>query len=575
MARRSRKAVDVSGYPPGVVTAVRYAEDLDSGDIPAGKLAICAARRFLDDLRKAERGRGEWEFRPGPAEAAMLFQSLLPNIKGPQAGMPLRPEPWQQFINANLFGFYERGTEARRFRQAIVYVPRGNGKTTISAPIALYLTFCEGEGGAEGYAAAVTRDQARILFDTAQEMVKRSPEFRAEYGVDTLTNAVFQQRSASKFRPVSSDAKALDGLNVHVVVLDEIASHRTSAVYDVMLTAMGKRKHPLLIAISTATSNNSGVGRSLWNYAARVVEGRQADPRLFALIHCADDTDDIWAESTWIKANPNWGVSVQADAIRAIARQARNNPVQESAFKTRHLNLWVGADDALFSVRSWRACARPELRLQDFAGEECDIAVDLAAKTDLAAVQLTFSREDPDTRQLRYVTFGRFYTPEAVILEGRQAEYTAWAAQGHMIATPGNEIDFAKIEDDLLRDCEQFRVRSVAYDPWAATQLAQRLLAEGVPVIEFRPTTQNFSEPTKELDAAMQASRIEHDGNPVLEWCIGNVVGHYDPRGNVYPRKSRPEQKIDGAISLIMTIGRAMSAREEVPYADGAGLLIL
>jgi phage terminase large subunit-like protein len=358
-------------------------------------------------------------------------------------------------------------------------------------------------------------------------------------------------------------------------VCDEIASHRTSQVYDVLLTAMGKRRHPLLASISTATANNSGVGRSLWNYAARVLEGRQTDARLFALIHSADDTDDIWDERTWIKANPNWGVSVQPDAVRAIARQARNNPVQESAFKTRHLNLWVGADDALFSMRAWRLCKREGMTPADFRGWRCDIAVDLAAKTDLAAVQITFSREDPETRQLRYATFGRYYTPEAVILEARQAEYAAWGAGGHMIATPGNEIDFSRIEDDLLKDCAAYEVGSVAYDPWSATQLAQRLQAQGVPVIEFRATTQNFSEPTKELEAAMQASRIEHDGNPVLDWCIGNVVGHYDPRGNVYPRKSRPEQKIDGAISLIMTIGRAISAREEIPYGDGRGLLIL
>lgn len=576
MPRRPRsRPINVTDYPPGVVQAVRYAASLESGDIPACKLAVAAARRFLDDLRKAEGGRGEWEFRAGAAEAAMLFASLLPNIKGPLAGKPLVMEPWQCFILTNVFGFYERGTEARRFRQAVVFVPRGNGKTTVAAPIALYLTFCEGEGGAEGYAAAVTRGQARILFDTAQEMVRRSPEFRSEYGVDTLENAIFQRRSASKFVPVSSDAKALDGLNVHVAVCDEIASHRTSQVYDVLLTAMGKRLHPLLISISTATANNAGIGRSLWSYAARVLEGRQADPRLFALIHAADDTDDIWDERTWRKANPNWGVSVQPDAVRAIARQARNNPVQESAFKTRHLNLWVGADDALFSMRAWRACARPELRIEDFAGRHCDIAVDLAAKTDLAAVQLTFSREDPDTGQLHYTTFGRFYTPESVILEGRQAEYAAWAAGGHMVVTPGNEIDFSTIEEHLLEDCARFRVGSVAYDPWSATQLAQRLSAQAVPVIEFRATTQNFSEPTKELDAAMQASRIEHDGNPVLEWCIGNVVGHYDPRGNVYPRKARPEQKIDGAITLIMTLGRAMTAREEIPYADGRGLLIV
>ena len=137
---------------------------------------------------------------------------------------------WQRFVFANLFGFVERGTTTRRFRQAVVYVPRGNGKTTLAAPIGLYLTFVEGEGGAEGYAAAVTRDQARILFEAAQNMVRRSPGFRAAFGVGVGANAIHQERTASRFAPVSSDAKALDGLNVQVAVCDEIASHKTCLV---------------------------------------------------------------------------------------------------------------------------------------------------------------------------------------------------------------------------------------------------------------------------------------------------------------------------------------------------------
>jgi phage terminase large subunit-like protein len=227
-----------------VATAVAYAQGVTGGEIPACRYVQEAAERFLGDLAHAERGRCSWEFRADLAEAAMLFAEQLPNIKGPEAGRPLRLMSWQRFVFANLLGFVERGTTTRRFRQAVVYVPRGNGKTTFAAPIALYLTFIEGEGGAEGYAAAVTRDQARILFDAAQQMVRRSPGFRQAFGVAERANAIYQERSTSKFVPVSSDAKSLDGLNVTVAVCDELASHRTALVYDVLLTAMGKRRHP-------------------------------------------------------------------------------------------------------------------------------------------------------------------------------------------------------------------------------------------------------------------------------------------------------------------------------------------
>jgi phage terminase large subunit-like protein len=290
-----------------VAAAVAYCHDVLSGRIAACRLVHLTCERFLRDFATAAAGHGLWEFRSELAERAMIFAGLLPNIRGPEAGRPLRLMSWQRLVFANIFGFVERSTGARRFRQVIVFVPRGNGKTSIAAPLALYLSFMDGEGGAEGYAAAVTRDQARILFDTARQMVLRCTEIRRRFGVMALANAVWQERSSSKFRPVSSDAKALDGLNVQVAVCDEIASHRTSEVYDVLLTGMGKRRHPLLLCISTATGNNSGIGKQLWDYAARVLEGTQEDDRVFALIYTLDPEDDPWAEASWIKANPGWG----------------------------------------------------------------------------------------------------------------------------------------------------------------------------------------------------------------------------------------------------------------------------
>jgi phage terminase large subunit-like protein len=297
VARRSKGGAGAAAEPrcagaggplhPNVADALAYAREVLAGDIPAGRLVRLACARFLADIEQAEAGRGAWGWRPDLAENAVLFSNLMPNIKGPEAGRPLRLMRWQWLVFANLFGFTEAGTPVRRFRQAVIYVPRGNGKTSIAAPIAPYAIFLEGEGGAEGYAAAVTRDQARILFDTAREMVRRSPALRRGFGVEASANAIHQVRTASKLVPISSDAKALDGLNVQVAVCDEIAAHKTSEVYDVLLTAMGKRLQPLLLSISTATGNTGGVGKQLWDYAVRVLEGAQEDARLFALFSTA------------------------------------------------------------------------------------------------------------------------------------------------------------------------------------------------------------------------------------------------------------------------------------------------
>ena len=234
------------------------------------------------------------------------------------------------------------------------------------------------------------------------------------------------------------------------------------------------------------------------------------------------------------------------------------SPAQEAAAKTRHLNVWVGADEALFSTRAWGACADPSLTLDELEGRECHVAVDLAATTDLTALALVFPSRGPDGKA-HYDVLARCYLNEAAVLEARNASYPGWAAEGWLTVTPGNETDMRTVEEDLRGLAERFRIKSVAFDPWQARQMRQALAADGLPVVEFHMRTANLSEPTKELGAAMQASRIRHDGNPVLEWCIGNVVGHLDARGNVYPRKARPEQKIDAAVALIMALGRTIS----------------
>lgn len=538
--------------------AMRYADEVLDGTIPACAYVRLACERFRDDLAAAEAGTSTWEFRPDLAEKPIKATELFKHVKGPLTGKPLLLLPWQKFVVANLFGFVERGTTTRRYRQAVIYVCRAAGKSSMMAPLLLYLAFMEGEGGAECYVAATTRDQAKIVFDMAHRMIRDAPDARRVLGIEPLAHSIIQRRTGSKLLPLSSDAKSLEGLSVHGAVLDEIASHNDGgAVYSSILTATSKRQHPLIISISTATDNHHGIGRQLWDYAARVLKGDQQDERLFGILYTIDETDDPWVESSWQKAAPSWGHAVQPDAVRAIMQQARNNPAQEAAAKTRQLNVWVGADEALFSTRAWRACADPTLTLDDFEGQECELAVDLASRIDLASIAIVFPSVDADGRNV-YSCFGRHYINEAAVQEARNPMYPTWAASGDLIITPGNETDFQTIEADIFALCRRFQVRSCGFDPWAATMLSQRCMAEGINMVEMRQGVSVMSEPTKELQAAMQAGRIRHTGDQVLTWAVGNVVGTYDKNDNVKPNRSREEAKIDPAIALIMAIGRCM-----------------
>jgi phage terminase large subunit-like protein len=543
---------------PHVALALDYAGQVVGGKIDACLYVRQACERQLRDL---EQNNSPYRFDPEAAERICRFAELLPHVKGPHAGHRIRLAPWQTFILSTAFGWMRRDTHRRRFRRVYIEVPRGNGKTTMSDAPALYMLAADGEGGAEVYSAARTRDQAKIAFWTAQQMARKSPDFLNSLGVEVLAHRIVQSRSASYYEAVSADADSLEGKNVHFGLIDEFHAHRSRDVYDAIETGAGKRNQSMLWAITTAGSDKTGICYEQRAYVLNILKRTVDDENYFGIIYTIDDGDDWTAEETWRKANPNFAVSVEPEHIAMQCRKAMQSPASQASFLTKHLNVWIQTDQALFDMRAWERCADESLSLQMFEGEPCIVAVDLASKTDMAAIVLLFEREG------RFFPFGKFYLPEAAVEEARNASYRGWALRGRLILTPGDVIDFDQIEADLLEISRRFRLREIAYDPWQATHLATRLQQQGASAIEFRQTVANFSEPTKELDALMRSGKIVHDGDPVLSWMIGNVVGHYDAKENVYPRKERPENKIDGAIALIMALGRHM-VFEESPSLD-------
>lgn len=205
------------------------------------------------------------------------------------------------------------------------------------------------------------------MFDFAQAMARQNSDFRAQFGIGVREHSIYQTDTGSRFRPISSDAKALDGISVHFAVLDEIGSHKTKAVHDTLLTGMFKRRQPLMLLISTATDNVTGVGKQLWDYGEKILNGLE-DERFFAVMYAADPSDDPFDEAVWQKA-PGWGQMVMPDALRTLARQAKATPALKAAFMTRHLNIWVGADQALFDLRYWDRAAAPAMRIEEFLGQ--------------------------------------------------------------------------------------------------------------------------------------------------------------------------------------------------------------
>jgi phage terminase large subunit-like protein len=311
-----------------------------------------------------------------------------------------------------------------------------------------------------------------------------------------------------------------------------------------------------MLVITTAGFNLGGPCYAMRDRSRKVLGGIMADDELFAIIYTVDKDDDWTSAASLIKANPNYGVSVMEDFLLAQQSKAMQSQSKQNAFKTKHLNVWCNASSAWMNMLKWDACADTSLSLEDFAGRRAFAALDLASKIDMAAKVLLFPREIGG--EMHYYVFGTYYLPEETVQESGNEQYRGWAHEERLTLTPGNVIDFGYIEEDLKQDASRFELVEVPYDPFQATQLSTRMVEQGFPMVEMRPTVLGFSEPMKELESLVLSGRLHHNGCPIMTWMVSNVVAHLDAKDNIYPRKERPENKIDGVVALIMALGRAL-----------------
>ncbi len=542
-----------------------YAKNVVAGKVLTSKWVHLACQRQIKDLIRFKGKESLYRFNPKltaksgrpfyPADNLCAFIERLPHVKGPLAGESIRLEPWQVFILTTVFGWV-RPDGRRRFRRSYIEVPRGNAKSTLSSALALYMLAADGEGGSEVYSLATTRDQARIVFGDAQTMARKSAGFRSRFGVEVGAHNMNVMKTGSKFEALSAEGSTLDGLNIHFGCIDELHAHKTRTVYDVVETGTGKRDNSLLWVITTAGSNRAGICYEVRTFVTRLLDGVFEDDSQFGIIYGLDEGDDWVTEEALIKANPNWGVSVRPEVLLPLQAKAMQLPSAVNNFKTKHLNEWVNADSSWMDMRAWDRCANPSLTLAAYAGQPCWIGLDLASKVDIAALVLVFTHLEIDGA---YAVFGRYYLPEDTVHANGNSQYQGWMSAGRVTVTPGNVIDFGWIEADLIDFVSRHSVQAVAFDPFQATQLSTRMLSEGMPMIEVRPTVLNFSEPMKTLEALVLQGKLIHDGDPVLGWMASNVVAHLDAKDNIYPRKERPENKIDGIVALIMAISRAIT----------------
>lgn len=532
--------------------ATKYAKMILAGEIGAGRPVKLACQRHLNDLKRAKNKSYPYYYDAKTAEIRLEFYNLCHHYKGDCAGKPITPELWQCFVQGCVFGWKRKSDHLRRFSEVYEQIGKKNGKSTDAASTALYCMTVDGESGAEIYSAATSRDQAKIIFDTAKQMVARSPELK-QY-INVLTNNMNVPASASKFEPVSKEAGTLDGKDVYVGLIDELHAHKTRDVYDILKGGTVARSQPLIWVVTTAGFDVNGICHERYEYAMKVLEGTLEDDTLFAYIAQPDDGDDILDPKNFIKANPNLGVSVKVNDLKIKAKQAKEIPAAYNQFACKHMNMWVSSSVKWMNMDKWN---RSEQGIDvDLSFKRCYVGVDLSAKLDLTSVALVFPLENG-----YYAVLHHSFIPEATMIEKEHKDnvpYSAWVRKGYLTAIPGEVIEQQWIIEYILSLAKKYNIVEIDYDPWNATEFGQRMENEGFTCVEVRQGVYTLSEPMKDVERLAIQGKLIHFDDPVLRWAISNVVAVTDSNGNIKPDKSKTTQRIDPAAAMITAHSRAI-----------------
>jgi len=563
----SQVVFDSEKYPFTCI-AVKYANDILDGVIPSSIYTIGACERFLNDL-KNQAEDCTFYFDPDKSERFLRLGQKFNHVKGNWKTKHIVFEPWQCFGFCNIYGFISKATGQRRFRSVHWEVARGNGKSAKASIVGLFHLSLENPIGNEIYSAAQGRDQARIIMDSARAMAKANKDFLKNTGTEVLAHQIVHDASNSFFRALSSDSNTLDGLQPACALIDELHAHKNRSVYDVIDSAMSKRNDSLLFSITTAGFNTTGIGHSQSAYAKKVCMGEAIDESFFGLIYTIDKDDDPFDPEVWIKANPNWGVSVDPINFEAKANKAKQNPEDVNNFIVKHLNVWTNAMSPFFSVDKYIKC-KQDVKIEDYKGEKCWLAIDLASKIDLTSIAYIFKKDK------KYIKFVKNFIPEARLRDSKNKDaYAKYVAQGELIATKGEAINYPELQELVLADALLYSIQGINYDPWNASEFAQRLSMQNLDMVEFRMSTGNLSEPMKRLDAIIRTSDLIHGGSDLMAWSFGNVVAKYDANDNVFPRKEDENLKIDPVVASIMALAGWMQDEEKESVYESRGIVIL
>lgn len=510
------------------------------------------------------------------ADFAVMFIESLKHTKGTWWKQPFELIDWQEQIIRDLFGVL-KPNGYRQFNTAYIEIPKKMGKSELAAAVALYLTCADGEERAEVYGCAADRNQAKIVYDVAVDMVRLCPSLNKRVKILQSQKKLVYLPTNSTYQVLSADVANKHGFNTSGVIFDELHTQPNRKLYDVMTKGSGDaRMQPLYFLITTAGTDTNSICYEVHQKAEDIIAGRKIDPTFYPVIYGADESDDWTDPKVWKKANPSLGITVGIDKVEAACESAKQNPGEENAFRQLRLNQWVKQAVRWMPMDKWDACAFP-VDPEELEGRVCYGGLDLSSTSDITAFVLVFPPRDEEDK---YVVLPYFWLPEETLdlrVRRDHVPYDVWEKQDLIETTEGNVIHYGFIEKFIENLGERYNIREIAFDRWGAVQMVQNLEGMGFTVVPFGQGFKDMSPPTKELMKLVLEKRIAHGGNPVLRWMMDNIYIRRDPAGNIKADKEKSTEKIDGAIAMIMGLDRAIRGGNDNGESvyDSRGILFL
>ncbi|KYH30747.1 phage terminase [Clostridium tepidiprofundi DSM 19306] len=525
---------------------IEYWKGIKSGKYIVSKRVHKQYEKLVNDINNP----GQYIFDETKANKPIEFiERFCKHSKGEWAGKPVILELFQKAYISALFGFIDKYTGLRKYKETMFYVARKNGKTTMLSGIAAYMMTADGEGGAEVFSIATKKDQARILFDETHNMVKQSPDLSKH--IKKRKADLYFPLTMSRFQPLGKNSDTLDGLNAHCVIMDELHGIKDRNLYEVMKQSMSARRQPLMVMITTAGTVRECIFDDMYEYACNVVDGTFNDDTFLPILYELDKKEEWTDPEAWGKANPGLGVIKKVDDLKVKVERAKNNPKDLSGILTKDFNIrdtissaWLTFDDlnntATFDIADFRNCYA-------IGG------ADLSITTDLTCATLLLMDKETEKRYIH-----QMYWLPAENFEKRvkieKIPYDKWLHRGLLRLCNGNSINYSDITVWFLEMLNKYSITPlwIYYDSYSAKYWVEEMEQYGFKMVRCIQGAKTLSLPMQMMGADLQAKKINYNNNPILKWCLTNTGIQTDRNGNIVPIKNQAsKQRIDGVASML------------------------